>query len=302
MNHPLNPDLPAKPVVPLGTVYATLAYTAWGLLPIYWKFLGQVSAIEILCHRMLWSMVFLAGLIWLQKRTVEFSELWRSPKRLGILLATATLLTVNWGLYIYAVNSDRVVEASLGYFMTPLVNVLLGVLFLKEQLTGAQKLAVLLASLGMCNFVWEFGQIPWIALELALSFGLYGLLRKVVSVAPMVGLATETLLITPLAICLIGYWAATGVGHLGVDWTITLLFMGSGVITALPLLWFNNAAKRLQLSTLGFFQYIAPTLQLILGVFLYHEPFTRTHVISFSLIWFALAIYSITALMKPRSS
>lgn len=243
-------------------------------------------------------MVFLTGLLFLQQRGSELSQLRHSPSRLGILLVTALLLTFNWGLYIYGVNTERVIETSLGYFINPLVTILLGFVFLKEQLNHGQKLAVLLAGIGVANFVWQFGQVPWIAIGLAFSFAFYGLLRKVVAVAPMVGLAVETLLILPVALILVGYWNAKGMGHLGIDWYTSLLFLGSGVVTSLPLLWFNNAAKRLRLSTLGFFQYIAPSVQLVLGVFLYHEPFTHTHAVTFGFIWLALIIYSTTSLVK----
>jgi chloramphenicol-sensitive protein RarD len=296
-------DQPAvTAVAQSGAVYAILAYLSWGLLPIYWKFFGQTPAIEVLSHRMIWSMVFLMGVLALQRRRAEFTALWRSPRRLGILLTTATLLTLNWGLYIYGVNSDRVVETSLGYFINPLVNVLLGFLFLRERLNRGQQVAVVLASLGVGIYVWNIGQFPWIALALALSFALYGLLRKIVAVAPMVGLAVETLLIAPVALALVTYWAIQGTGQLGVNWQITFLFIGAGVMTSLPLLWFNNAAKRLRLSTLGFFQYIAPSIQLGLGVFLYHEPFTVIHWITFGLIWAALAIYSSTSIWGQRSA
>ncbi len=246
-------------------------------------------------------MVFLSGLLFLQRRNAEFSKLWRSPSRLAVLFLTASLLAFNWGLYIYAVNADRVVESSLGYFINPLVNVLLGFVFLKEKLNRWQILAVVLASIGVGNFVWQVGEVPWIALGLAFSFASYGLLRKVVPVGPMVGLAMETLLITPIALVVIGYLAATGTGHFGVDWSISLLFMGAGIMTSLPLLWFNNAAKRLRFSTLGFFQYFAPSLQLLLGVLLYREPFTLNHAITFGLIWSALILYSTTALIAHRS-
>ena len=277
-------------------MYAVLAYTAWGLLPIYWKFFGQIPPAEVVSHRIIWSLVFLGGLLVLQHRQQEFTQLWGDRQRLGVLLATALLLTFNWGLYVYGVNSDRVVETSLGYFINPLVSVLLGFVFLKERLQLGQKLAVLLAAAGVANFIWHFGAVPWIALALAGSFAVYGLLRKVVAVSPMVGLAMETLLIAPLALILVGYWAATSSGHLGMGWPTLLLFMGAGIVTSMPLLWFNNAAKRMQLSTLGFFQYVAPSLQLLLGVFLYHEPFTATHAVTFGCIWLALALYSFTAL------
>jgi chloramphenicol-sensitive protein RarD len=312
----LHSDPAAASLVQLGAIYAVLAYGAWGLLPIYWKLFGQIPAVEVLSHRMIWSMVFLILVLWLQRRLPELKQLWHQPKQVAMLLLTASLLSVNWGLYIYAVNSDRVVESSLGYFITPLVNVLLGAVFLKERLNWGQKLAVGLASLGVTLFVWQFGAVPWIALGLAVSFGLYGLLRKVVAVAPMVGLAVETLLLTPIALAFVGYWAAIGTGHFGIhhfdihhfgihfsneSWRTTLLFIGAGVVTSMPLLWFNNAAKRLRLSTLGFFQYIAPTIQLLLGLFVYHEPFTATHALTFGLIWSALAIYSATSIAAQRS-
>jgi chloramphenicol-sensitive protein RarD len=285
----------------LGAIYAILAYTAWGLLPIYWKWFGQIPAVEVLCHRIIWSVVFLLGMVISLRRQQEFWQVWRSPRHLAVLFTTACLLAGNWGLYIYAVNSDRVVESSLGYFINPLVNVLLGFLFLKERLNRWQVLAVGLASSGVGLFVLNFGQVPWIALALAFSFGSYGLLRKMTAVEPMVGLAVETLLITPLALAFIGYESVKGTSHLGMNWQVTLLFIGAGIITSLPLLWFNNAAKRLKLSTMGFFQYIAPSLQLLLGIFIYKEPFTKIHGVTFGLIWAALLLYSMNALFKTRS-
>lgn len=277
-------------------MYAVLAYGAWGLLPIYWKFFGQVPALEVLSHRMIWSAVFLSGLLLLLRRGSEVALVLRSPHRLVLLLVTALLLSGNWGLYIYGVNTDRVVETSLGYFINPLVSVLLGYLFLKERLSRLQQLAALLAALGVGYFIWQFGAVPWIALGLAFSFAFYGLLRKVVAVPPMVGLAVETLLITPAAIALVFYWSDRGQSHLNDSWQMLLLFVGAGVMTSLPLLWFNNAAKRLRLSTLGFFQYLAPSIQLMLGVFLYHEPFTATHFVTFACIWAALLLYSSSSL------
>jgi chloramphenicol-sensitive protein RarD len=285
----------------LGGLYAVLAYASWGLLPIYWKFFAQVSAVEVLSHRMIWSAIFLTSVIWLQQRQAELRQVWQ-PKQLGMLFVTASLLAFNWGLYIYGVNTDRVVETSLGYFINPLVNVLLGFLFLKERLHRGQQIAVGLASAGVLTFIWRFGAVPWIALGLAFSFALYGLLRKVVAVAPMVGLAVETLLIAPVALAIVTYLNQAGNGHWGESFGLTLLFIGCGIVTSFPLLWFNNAAKRLRLSTLGFFQYFAPSIQLMLGVFLYREPFTSTHAITFGLIWTALLVYSVTSLMQARST
>jgi chloramphenicol-sensitive protein RarD len=297
-----SPTPAPRAIATSGAVFATLAYSSWGLLPIYWKFFGHISPIEVLSHRMIWSMVFLMGILFWQHRLAEIVQLFRTPKSLVMLLITALLLSVNWGIYIYGVNTDRVVETSLGYFINPLVNVLLGLLFLRERLNPLQMVAVGLATVGVMNFVIDFGQVPWIALALAFSFGLYGLLRKLVPVAPMVGLVVETILIAPVAIAIVGYWATTGTGSFGTNGTLTLLFIGAGVMTSLPLLWFNNAAKRLKLSTLGFFQYMAPSIQLMLGVFLYHEPFTHTHAVTFGLIWLALLLYSSTAFFMKSST
>ncbi|NJN87841.1 MAG: EamA family transporter RarD [Leptolyngbyaceae cyanobacterium SL_7_1] len=292
------PSLPSHPV-PSGAVYAILAYGMWGLLPLYWKLFGSTPAVEVLSHRILWSTVFLAGLLLVQGKFHEMEGVWRSPRQLGILLLTATILAGNWGLYIYAVNTDQVIETSLGYYINPLVNVLLGVLFLKERLNRVQTAAVALAAIGVGFFIWQIGTPPWIALTLAVSFGTYGLLRKSAAIAPTIGLAVETLLITPVAIGLLLYWSATGTTHWGESTPLTLLFIGCGVITSLPLLCFNTAAKRLRLSTLGFFQYLAPTLQLLLGVFFYQEPFTSTHLITFALVWSAIALY-VSSSLRPR--
>lgn len=285
-----------------GSIYALLAYGAWGLLPVYWKFLGPISAIEVLCHRIIWSLAFLSVMLILQQRQAEVRVLLKSRHSLGLLLITAALLTCNWGLYIYGVNTDRVVETSLGYFINPLLSVFLGFVFLKEPLLRGQQIAVGLAAIGVGYFVWQFGAVPWIALGLALTFAFYGLLRKVVRVPPMVGLAVETLLITPAALILVAYWGVSGAGNFGSSLTLTLLFVGAGIVTSMPLLWFNNAAKRLRLSTLGLFQYLAPSTQLTLGVLLYREPFTATHAITFGFIWTALLLYSTTSLLSNRSS
>jgi chloramphenicol-sensitive protein RarD len=284
-----------------GALYAVLAYTAWGLLPLYWKLFSQIPALEVLSHRIVWSMVFLFGLLLVRRRLGEFADVWRSPRHLGILLLTATILACNWGLYIYSVNTNRIIETSLGYYINPLVNVLLGFLFLKERLNRIQIVAVGLATIGVVNFIWHMGIVPWIALTLAFSFGFYGLLRKWAAIAPMVGLTVETLLITPVAVVAIGYWAVTGTTHWGQNGWLTAELIGCGVVTSMPLLWFNTAAKRLRLSTIGFFQYLSPSLQLLLGVFLYHEPFTPDHIVTFGLVWSAIALYSSSSLLMHRA-
>jgi len=292
---------PSSPsILQSGALNAVLAYTSWGLLPIYWKLFSQISAVEVLSHRILWSMVFLFGLVLFQRRLQQFRDVWRSPRHLSVLLLTATILACNWGLYIYGVNTNRVVETSLGYYINPLVNVLLGVLFLKERLNRVQTVAVGLAAIGVANFIWHVGTIPWMALALAFSFGFYGLLRKSADIPPLVGLTIETLLITPMAVALMSYWAVTGTTHWGQGW-VTVLFIGCGVITSMPLLWFNTAALRLRLSTIGFFQYLAPSIQLLLGVFLYHEPFTLNHTVTFGLVWTAIVLYSSSSLLMHRA-
>lgn len=278
-----------------GALYALLAYGAWGLLPIYWKFLGISPAVEVLSHRMIWSAVFLILILLVQRRLPDLLALLRQPRRVGVLFLTASLLSVNWGMYIYGVNSDQVVEASLGYYINPLVTVLMGFVFLKERLHPLQWLAVALAAVGVGYFIVQLGTVPWIALGLAITFACYGLLRKTTPVAPLVGLAVETLLITPFTLAFVSYLGLTGQGHFGQTIPLTLLFMGAGVATSLPLLWFNTAAKRLPLATLGFFQYLAPSIALLLGVLVYGEPFTPTHLVTFGCIWTALTLYTATA-------
>ena len=285
-----------------GVQYALLAYLSWGFLPIYWKLLNSVPSLEILTHRMLWSVFFLLGLLAIQKRLVEFRELFRSPKHMLMLLGTATLLGGNWFIYIYGVNTNQVIEASLGYFINPLLVILLGAVFLKERLNIWQTAAVGLASLGVLNYIWNFGSLPWIALSLAFTFSFYGLFRKMIPVKPLVGLLMETALLSPLAAILIVVWEVDGSGNLGGELWTDILLLGSGVVTSLPLLWFTNAGKRLRYTTLGFIQYMTPSIQLLIGVYLYHEPFTSTHSITFGLIWTGLVIFSINSLFVHRPS
>ena len=286
----------------IGAAYAILTYGSWGLLPIYWKLLDSASALEILAHRMLWSMVFVFALLTVQKRLNEILELFKTPKNFWLLMVTAILLGCNWFVYIYAVNTDQVIEASMGYYINPLLNVLMGFVFLKERLNLWQSLALGLAVLGVLNFLWDFGSLPWIALSLSFTFALYGLVRKVISVKPLVGLLIESVLLAPLAILMIGLWILDGSGNFGKQWGTDLLLIGAGVVTSLPLLWFVNAAKRLRYSTMGFFQYLSPSMNLVLGIFLFNEPFTQTHMITFSLIWSGLAIFSINTFKDQKTA
>jgi len=289
----------SSPVNPLGLLYGFVAYGTWGILPIYWKWLGNVTALEVLCHRMIWSAVFLGLVLGVRRELRSFFRLGQSPRLLLSLLGTATLLACNWGIYIYAVNIDRVVETSLGYFMNPLLSTLLGCVVLGERLTRLQGIAVGLAVLGVGNFIWGFGAVPWFALILASTFALYGLFRKLIPVSPLLGITIETWLLTPLALV----WVSLQPIHaFGSGVRVTLLLCLAGVVTSLPLFCFNSAAKLLPLSTVGFLQYLAPSIQLILGVFLYGEPFTRTHLVSFGLIWIALGIYTAYLLRQTHPS
>ena len=280
----------------IGIGYALLAFSAWGFIPIYWKLLNTVPSMEILTHRMVWSVFFLLGLLAVQKRLGEFRELFHSPKYIFMLLGTATLLGGNWFVYIYGVNTNQVIETSLGYFISPLLVILLGAVFLRERLNIWQVVAVGFAALGVLNFIWNFGSLPWIALSLAFTFSFYGLFRKMIPVKPLVGLLMETALLAPLAVVLILFWEVDGTGHFGTAWMTDFLLFGGGVVTSLPLLWFINAGKRLRYSTIGFFQYLTPSIQLAIGVYLYNETFTTTHAVTFGLIWTGLIIYSINTI------
>ena len=286
----------------IGIGYALLAFSAWGFLPIYWKLLDTVPSLEILAHRMVWSVLFLVGLLAVQKRLGEFRDLLKNPKYICMLLGTAVLLGVNWFVYIYGVNTNQIVETSLGYFINPLFNVLLGAIFLNERLNYWQSLALVMAALGVLNFLWDFDSLPWIALSLAFTFSFYGLLRKMIPVKPLVGLLMETVLLAPFAAIMIVVWNVDGTGNIGGGWRTVFFLVGAGVVTSLPLLWFTNAGKRLRYTTLGFIQYMTPSIQLLIGVYLYHEPFTPTHSITFGLIWAGLVIFSINSLFVQNPS
>lgn len=283
-----------------GFLYALLAYGSWGLLPLYWKSFGTASPVEIVSHRVLWSLMLLAVLTAVSGQGQEAREVVRDSKRLLLLALTATLLSVNWGLFIYGVISVQVVETSLGYFLNPLVSILLALLFLKERLSLVQSAAVLLAVCGVAQFGWFLGRLPWIALSLALTFGLYGLLRKTIAVSPLVGLLIETALMAPAALAVVLILSNQGRAAFGSSAKLSLLFFGAGVVTTLPLLWFNSATKLLRLSTMGFLQYLAPTLQLLVGVIVFREAFTMRQAISFALIWSAIAIYLVSLLRSRR--
>jgi chloramphenicol-sensitive protein RarD len=282
-----------------GFLYALLAYASWGLLPLYWKPFGSVSPLEIVSHRVIWSLILLAMFVVMFRQMDEMRAVLRNGKRMAVLVLTASLLSVNWALFIYGVVSGQVVQTSLGYFLNPLVSILLAFVFLKERFNLVQMVAVFLAACGVAHFGWHLGQLPWLALGLAFTFGLYGLLRKIVAVTPLIGLLVETALMAPVALAMIWVLSSQGRAGFGSSAGLTLLFLGAGVVTTLPLLWFNSAAKLLRLSTMGFLQYLAPTLQLLVGVIVFKEPFTSRETISFVLIWTAIAVY-LYSLLRSR--
>lgn len=283
-----------------GVGYALAAYIFWGFLPIYWKFLNHVPAQEILMHRIAWSFVFLL-LVLSYKRYWSWLSALKDWRVLLTFLASSLLLTVNWGLYIWAVNAGYIVEASLGYFINPLVNVVLGLLFLRERLRRGQWLAVAFAVVGVGYLTITYGALPWISLTLAFSFGTYGLLRKTAKLDALAGLSLETaLLFLPAAGYLIWLQVNKTAVFLHTDPISNILLIFTGVVTAVPLLWFALGARQVPLTTMGVLQYAAPTLQFLIGVFLYHEPFTHDRLIGFSFIWVALAIYSLEMVINGR--
>jgi chloramphenicol-sensitive protein RarD len=287
-----------------GTWWVLGAYIIWGFLPVYWKALQSVPPIQVLAHRIFWSFVFAALLLWRQKRWAEFRWTFRSPRNRWLVVMTALIIGTNWFLYIWAITNDHVVDTSLGYFINPLVMILLGMLFLRERLNLWQGTACILALAGVLYLTLQYGKIPWIALYLAFSFGFYGLLRKTARVESLIGLAAETGLLSPLLLILILSWTVKGTGVVGhTSLGIHALLIGAGLVTATPLLWYTIGVRRIPLSTAGFLQYLAPSMQLLLGVVVYGEPFTSTHWISFGFIWAGLLVYSIssTSLIKKKS-
>ena len=285
----------------VGAAYALGAFGIWGFVPIYFKAVAEVPLLEMLAHRTLWSMLFVGAIIIIVgRRNAVRVQLW-NRRLLAKLFGTAGILVVNWLIFIWAITNGQVLQSSLGYYINPLVNVLLGYLFLGERLNGVQMGAVALAGIGVAIPAVGLGEFPWIALSLAGTFGIYGLLRKSTDTDAVTGLFIETVLLTPVALVFLVYWNVAGGAvfterGLGLD----ALIVVSGVATALPLILFMQAAQRLRLGTVGFFQYLAPTCHFALAVFLYGEAFTPHHLATFALIWTALAIYITDTVRQSR--
>ena len=290
-----------------GVVYALAAYVMWGLFPLYFKALEHVPSLQILAHRMVWSLVVVALLLAVLKRWSWLRILRKQPAVLARFALSALLLSSNWGIYIWAVNSNHVVDASLGYYINPLVNVALGSVLLHERLRGMQWVALAIAAIGVTVMALEVGHVPWISLSLALSFGGYALLRKTAPLGALEGLAVETAVLFPLAVLYLFWLSAHGHNAFATaDASTRWLLVAAGPVTTLPLLLFAAGARRMSMTLLGVLQYITPTLQLGLGVWLYHEPFATAKVIGFGLVWAGLAVFLLDGVRaawgRPRTA
>ena len=284
-----------------GLWYGIAAYGLWGLFPIYWKWLHHVPAIELIAHRIIWSFVALVIVLVVLRQWSAFRAEIAKPRVLRLYVLAAVLIGINWFVYVWAVNEGYIVETSLGYFINPLVNVLLGYVFLKERLRPLQWGALAVALAGVLYLTFSYGAFPWIALTLAFSFGLYGLIRKTATLASAEGLFVETAVLFLPALGFLLFHELRGDGALGhVDGLTTLLLIGAGAATSIPLILFAAGARRVTLTTLGLLQYIAPTMQFLIGVLIYGEPFGVGRIIGFGLIWLALVLYTTESLMMRR--
>jgi len=283
-----------------GIFYAIGAYLIWGTMPIYWYLLSGISPYEIVAHRILWSAILMFILSVIIFKT-DFRSILRSKKKMLYLLCTSSLITVNWTLYIWAVENGHIIDASLGYYINPFINIILGVLFLKERLSGIQKIAIAFAFFGVAYLTFSYGTLPFITIILACTFSLYAFLRKKAQIEAMPALTVETVIALPVAL---GFLIMTFINHTNsyqlTDISTLILIMLTGPITAIPLFLFGKAAETVSMTTLGFVQYLSPTLQLLVGVLLFKEVFTTAHIVCFSFIWAGLILYSVYLIRGSR--
>ncbi|TDF93575.1 EamA family transporter RarD [Paenibacillus piri] len=285
-----------------GIVYGILSYLAWGLLPLYWRLFETMPAWEILAHRILWSFVFVAVLVTAAKRWKQLKGVIADRKSKIAVVLCSVFISTNWFLFIWAVNNGHVIETSLGYYINPLISVIFAVIFLKERLGLGQWISILIAGTGVLIMAVQYGHIPWVSISLAISFALYGLAKKAANLDVLLGLTWETIVVCPVSIIYLVFIQSQGTAAFSSLSGLSIaLLLASGAVTALPLFWFAQAAKRLPLSMVGFIQYLAPTASLLLAIFVFHEPFTQTQLISFSFIWLALIVYSIVSFRKPHA-
>ncbi len=285
-----------------GILYGIGAYALWGFFPIYWKFLHAVPALQVIGHRIGWSFLVLVIFIFVTKQWQDFRAVAFNVKTIGIYAVAGVLLSINWLVYVWGVNAGFIVETSLGYFINPLLSVLMGVIFLRERLRPSQWLPVIIAAIGVIYLTVVYGRLPWIALTLAFSFGFYGLVKKLAPLGSLYGLTLETGIVFPIALIYLIVVQVNGTaGFLHDGTTVDLFLMGAGIVTTIPLLMFASAAKEIPLSMVGILQYIAPTLQFLIGVFLYKEPFNQSHLIGFGIVWVALVIFWVENYIAHRA-
>jgi chloramphenicol-sensitive protein RarD len=285
-----------------GILYGIGAYVLWGFFPIYWKVLHQVSALQVIGHRIGWSFIILIIYILVTRQWQEFRGLAFNLKTIGIYAVAGVLLSINWLMYVWGVNAGFIVETSLGYFINPLLSVLLGVIFLRERLRPVQWIPVILVAIGVIYLTVAYGRLPWIALTLAFSFGFYGLVKKLAPLGSLYGLTLETAIVFPIALVYLVFVEVNGTGAFLHDGARVDLFLaGAGIVTTIPLLMFASAAKQIPLTMVGILQYIAPTLQFLIGIFIYKEPFDHSHLIGFGIVWAALIIFWIENFVAHRA-
>ncbi len=287
---------------PRGFAFALAAYFLWGFLPFFMKAVAHIPATEVVAHRIVWSVPLAGIVLFILGRTGDISIALRSPRTLKMAMVTAVLITINWGIYVWAIGAGRALETALGYYINPLFSIFLGAVLLKEKLNPAQMVAIGLAAIAVVVLAFDAGGLPWVSLALAVSWGFYAFFRKTLPVGPNQGFFLEVLLLSVPAIGYIVYLEASGQGHFGDTGMADVLWLlGCGLVTAVPLMIYANGAKLLRLSTIGIMQYIAPTMIFVIAVFVFHEPFGTSKLIAFILIWAALAVYSTSMILESRA-
>ena len=288
-----------------GMMAALSTYLIWGILPLYWNLLARAEANEILAHRIVWSFFFMVIVLIVTKRWQSFKEdgraLWADKKRGAILLMAAFVISLNWLTYIWAVNHDHVIDTSIGYYINPLMSVLFGIVFFRERISGLKKISLLLAAIGIVLMTYQLGKLPWVAVVLAVSFSVYGALKKQLHLNPFSSITLETMLMMPFAVPYIGILMASPVNHFSLATPdLALFLMGTGVVTAVPLVLFSYGANLLPLNVLGFFQYISPTIGLLLGVFFFHESFGMAQISALGFVWAAIVLFTVAESLRGR--
>lgn len=284
---------------------ALSTYLIWGVLPLYWNLLARAEANEILAHRIIWSFVFMVVVLMVTKRWQSFKEdcraLWQNKKRGAILLLAAFTISLNWLTYIWAVNHGHVIDTSIGYYINPLMSVLFGIVFFRERISGLKKISLLLAAIGIVLMTYQLGKLPWVAVALAVSFSVYGALKKQLHLNPFSSITLETLLMVPFAVPYIGMLMMSPANHFSLAMPdLALYLMGTGVVTAVPLVLFSYGANLLPLNVLGFFQYISPTIGLLLGIFFFHETFGMTQISALGFVWAAIVLFTVAESLRGR--